>query len=68
MTDDLSYQWYGSICVLLVDCRVITGQLDEDIVERIPTYLRGSSPSVQVDERHLPRLIDKCHESRAKFI
>jgi hypothetical protein len=24
--------------------------------------------SVQVGKRHLPRLIDKCHESRVKFV
>jgi hypothetical protein len=34
MTDDLSYRWHGSSYVLLVDCRVVSGLLDEDIVER----------------------------------
>jgi hypothetical protein len=29
---------------------------------------RGSFPSVQVGERHLPGLIDMCHESRVKFV
>jgi hypothetical protein len=29
---------------------------------------RRSFPSVQVGERHLPRLTDKCHESRVKFV
>jgi hypothetical protein len=29
---------------------------------------RRSLSSVQVGERHLPRLIDKCHESRVKFV
>jgi hypothetical protein len=29
---------------------------------------RKSFPLVQVGERHLPRLIDKCHESRVKFV
>jgi hypothetical protein len=32
--DDLSYRWYGSICVLLVDYIVVSGLLDEDIMER----------------------------------
>jgi hypothetical protein len=38
VTDDLSYRWHGSSCVLLVDCRVVSGLLDEDIMER---YLPG---------------------------
>jgi hypothetical protein len=29
---------------------------------------RRSFPSVYVGERHLPRVKDKCHESRVKFI
>jgi hypothetical protein len=29
---------------------------------------RGSFPSVQVGEKHLPRLTYKCHESREKFV
>jgi hypothetical protein len=29
---------------------------------------RRSFPSVQVGERHLPRLTYKCHESRVKFV
>jgi len=29
---------------------------------------RGSFPSVQVGERHLPRLTDMCHDSREKFV
>jgi hypothetical protein len=29
---------------------------------------RGSFLSVQVGERHLPRLTDRCHESRVKFV
>jgi hypothetical protein len=29
---------------------------------------RGIFPSIQVGERHLQGLIDKCHESRVKFV
>jgi hypothetical protein len=29
---------------------------------------RRSFSSVQVGERHLPRLTDKCHESRERFV
>jgi hypothetical protein len=29
---------------------------------------RGSFPSIQVGERHLQGQIDKCHESRVKFV
>jgi hypothetical protein len=29
-----SYRWHGSSNVLLVDCRVVNGLLDEDIVKR----------------------------------
>jgi hypothetical protein len=29
---------------------------------------RGGFPSIQVGERHLQGLIDKCHESREKFL
>jgi hypothetical protein len=32
--NDLSYQWHGSSCVLLADCRVVSGLLDEYIVGR----------------------------------
>jgi hypothetical protein len=42
------------------------------ISERV-NWLRGrdrrrSFSSIQVGERRLPRLIDKCHESRVKFV
>jgi hypothetical protein len=29
---------------------------------------RGSFPSIQVGERHLQGLIEKCHDSRVKFV
>jgi hypothetical protein len=29
LADDLSYRWHGSSSMLLVDCRVISGLLDE---------------------------------------
>jgi hypothetical protein len=29
VADDLSYRWHGSRSILLVDCRVINGLLDE---------------------------------------
>jgi hypothetical protein len=32
--DDLSYEWYGSSYILLVDCRVVNGILDEKIMEK----------------------------------
>ena len=31
--DDSSYRWHGSSCVLLVDCRVVSGLPEEDIVK-----------------------------------
>jgi hypothetical protein len=34
VADDLSYRWHGSSSVLLVDYRVVSGLLDEDIVKR----------------------------------
>jgi hypothetical protein len=33
VTDELSYRWHGSSCVLLVDCRVVSGLPKEDIVK-----------------------------------
>jgi hypothetical protein len=33
MMDDSSYRWHGSSCVLLVDCRVVSGLPEEDIVK-----------------------------------
>jgi hypothetical protein len=33
VTDDSSYRWHGSSFVLLVDYRVVSGLLDEDIME-----------------------------------
>jgi hypothetical protein len=33
VADDLSYRWYGSSNIILVDCRVVSGLLDEDIVK-----------------------------------
>jgi hypothetical protein len=33
MMGDLRYRWHGSSSVLLVDCRVVNGLLDEDIME-----------------------------------
>ena len=29
---------------------------------------KKSFPSIQVGESHLPKLTDKCHESRVKFV
>jgi hypothetical protein len=29
VVDDLSYRWHGSSSMLLVDCKVISGLLDE---------------------------------------
>jgi hypothetical protein len=29
VADDLSYRWHGSSSMLLVDCKVISGLLDE---------------------------------------
>jgi hypothetical protein len=29
---------------------------------------KGIFPLIQVGERHLQRLIDRCHESRVKFV
>jgi hypothetical protein len=42
------------------------------ISERV-SWLRGRAiegvpPQVQVGERHLPGLTDRCHESRVKFV
>jgi hypothetical protein len=34
VTDDLSYRWHGYSMGLLVDCRVVSGLLEEDILER----------------------------------
>jgi hypothetical protein len=34
MVDDWINQWHGSSCVLRVDCRVASGLLDKDIMER----------------------------------
>jgi hypothetical protein len=34
VTNDSSYRWHCSSCVLLAGCRVVSGLLDEDIVER----------------------------------
>jgi hypothetical protein len=35
VTNDLSYRWHGSSCVLLVDCRVVSGLQEEYIVKDI---------------------------------
>jgi hypothetical protein len=32
VTYDSSYRWHCSSCVLLVDCRVVNGLLNEDIM------------------------------------
>jgi hypothetical protein len=34
VADDLSYQWHGGSLGLPVDCKVVSGLLEEDIVER----------------------------------
>jgi hypothetical protein len=47
-------------------CYYMRTQSEPNLIES--QLARRSFSSVQVGERHLPRLGDKCHESRVKFV